>query len=70
MAHTLSDKMLRPTNIEKTNVSLSDACFHNSTINALRYYSKNGYEIFLDTAEGLKIFLPCLTLKGPGAFIK
>ena len=33
-AYNLSDKILSPTNIEKTNVMLADGLFHESTINA------------------------------------
>ncbi len=40
MAYKLSDKVLHPTNIEKTNVLLADSLFHESTIAALRYYAK------------------------------
>ena len=56
MAYKLSDKMLRPTSIEKTDVGLADSCFHESTINALRYYSNHGYSKFFETAEVLQIF--------------
>ena len=38
-AYKLTDKVLHPKPIEKTNVKLVDAAFHESTINALRYYS-------------------------------
>ncbi len=40
MAYKLSDKVLHPTNIEKTNVLLADSLFHESTIAALRYYTE------------------------------
>ena len=56
-AYKLSDKILSPTNIEKTNVMLVDGLFHESTINAIRPYGKKeGYESFLQTAELLWIF--------------
>ena len=56
-AYKLSDKILSPTNIEKTNVMLADGLFHESTINALRYYGKKEcYQSFLQTAELLWIF--------------
>ena len=48
--------MLRPTSIEKTDVGLADSCFHESTINALRYYSNHGYSKFFENAEVLQIF--------------
>ena len=50
IAHKLTDVVLNPANIEKTNVKLADACFHESTINALNYFSDNGYPHFKDTA--------------------
>ncbi len=40
MAYKLSDKVLHPTNIEKTNVLLADSLFHESTIAALRFYAE------------------------------
>ena len=55
MAHKLSDKMLKPKSIEKTNVKLADAAFHESTINALNYYGENGYPHFIQTAAFIKI---------------
>ena len=56
MAYKLSDKVLNPESIEKTNVSLADACFHESTIYALKYYAKHGYDSFSETADILQIF--------------
>ena len=55
MAHKITDKAINPVSIEKTNVHLADACFHNSTINALRYYAKNGYPHFTETDDVLQI---------------
>ena len=55
MAHKLNKKMLNPTSIEKSNVGLANSCFHESTINALRYYSTRGYSSFADTATFLQI---------------
>ncbi len=40
MAYKLSDKVLHPTNIEKTNVLLADSLFHESTIAGLRFYAE------------------------------
>ena len=56
MAYKLSDQVLNPSTIEKTNVRLADSFFHESTINALQYHSKNGHEDFAETAELLEIF--------------
>ena len=41
LAHKLNDKLVHPKNVEKTNVTLSHSMFHDSTIHALKYYSKN-----------------------------
>ena len=46
IAHKLSRKMLYPNSIEKTNVKLADACFHESTISGLLYYAEHGYPRF------------------------
>ena len=54
-AHKLVEKMLHPSSIEKNNVMLADACFHDSTINALRYYAVHGYPEFEETAKVLRI---------------
>ena len=55
MAHKLNDKVLNPCSLEKTNIKLADAVFHESTINALIYYSKHGYPEFQGTATFLQI---------------
>ena len=55
MAYKLADKVLNPQVIEKNNVKLADACYHESTINALEYYSNNGFPQFKDTARFCKI---------------
>ena len=46
------------TGIGKTDVGLADSCFHESTINALRYYSNHGYSRFFETAEFCRSFVP------------
>ena len=56
IAHKLSDKVLRPKPIERTNVKLSDNLFHESTIDALNYYSAQpGKEKWKETASFLKV---------------
>ena len=55
MAHKLTEKVMNPLSIEKTNVKLADAVFHESTINALEYYAVNGYPLFKHTVNFLKI---------------
>ncbi len=54
MAYKLNEKVLNPQVMEKTNVKLADAVFHESTINALNYYAEHGYENFKDSAEFAK----------------
>ena len=49
MAYKLTEKVLHPSSIERTNVKLFDSMFHESTINALEYYGKNGHLEFLET---------------------
>ena len=39
LAHKLTAKTLEPKNIKKTSVKLAAAVFHNSTFNALQYFS-------------------------------
>ncbi len=39
IAYKLSDKVLHPSTLEKTNVLLADSLFHDSTIGALEFYS-------------------------------
>ena len=51
IAHRLSQKALHLTNIEKANVKLADAVFHESTINDLKFYRDNSYPEFHDTAN-------------------
>ena len=55
MAHKLTKKLLQPSSIEKVNVMLADACFHESTINALKCYASHGYPHFSGTAAFLQI---------------
>ena len=52
-AHKLSDKVLASTPVERVNVQLANAIFHESTINALVVYSAV-YPEFLSTAKFLK----------------
>ena len=55
IAHKLNDKVLRPKPIERSNVKLADSLFHESTIDALNYYStQDGKENWSKTATFLK----------------
>ena len=47
--------MLDPSTLEKTNVQLANSFFHESTINALRYYANHGHPEFKGTADVLQI---------------
>ena len=55
IAYKSSEKVLNPLILEKTNVMLADACFHESTINGLKHYGERGYPHFLQTSEFLQI---------------
>ena len=55
MAHKLTEQVLYPQAIEKTNVKLADGAFHESTLNALKYYVAHGYDYFEGTALFIKI---------------
>ena len=55
LAHKLTDKVLDPSTLEKTNVQLANSFFHESTINALRYYANHGHPEFKGTADVLQI---------------
>ena len=55
IAYKLSEQMLFPNSIEKTNVQLAHACFHDSTISGLLYYAEKQCPHFKDTATFLKI---------------
>ena len=55
MAHKLSEKVINPFSVEKTNVRLADDCFHESTIKALEYFADHGYPHFSPTAEILQV---------------
>ena len=54
-AHKLTDKVLHPQPIEKTKVDLADRFYHESTIDALDYYSENGFPQWKFTANFLRI---------------
>ncbi|KAG1666192.1 THAP domain-containing protein 1 [Nymphon striatum] len=51
MAHKLSMKFLYPRNIEKMSVKLALAVFHESTVNALRYYCQSENKEWVETAD-------------------
>ena len=55
IAHKLSDKVINPLALEKTNVSIADNLFAESTINGLLFYGKEGFPQFIQTAKFLRI---------------
>ena len=55
IAHRLSDKVLNPATIEKTNVSLADSLCHESTIAALRTYAEDNHLEYKETANFLAL---------------
>ena len=54
-AYKLTEKVLKPSSLEKTSVMLADSCFHESTINALNYYASRGNPEFSETAAVFQI---------------
>ncbi len=54
LAYKLSEKVLHPTAIEKTNVLLADSLFHHSTIQALNFYSSE-HPAWQETAAFLQL---------------
>ena len=54
-AHKLSDKVINPLALEKTDVSLAVSLVTDSTIGGLYHFSKKGFPAFADTAEFLQI---------------
>lgn len=56
MAYKLTHKVINPSSIEKTNVGLADAVFHDSTIDAMEFFVKEGIKPeWSDTVTFLKI---------------
>lgn len=69
IAHKLTHKVINPQNIERTNVKLAGAIFHESTLMALNFYTNNGYPQFKETACFIKIILDwfdTINVKTPG----
>ena len=56
MAHKLSKKVIQPTPMEKMNVKLADAFFHESTIGAINYHARDSKPHWSDTANFLSLF--------------
>ena len=55
LAHKLNHRVIHPSNIERQSFQLTHAVFHESTINALKFYGRRGHPDFLETAEFLII---------------
>ncbi len=56
LAYKLSEKVLHPTAIEKTNVQLADSFFHDSTISALKFYATaEDKKDWMDTANFMRL---------------
>jgi hypothetical protein len=51
IAHKLSEKVLAPISIERTNVQLANSLFHESTIAALEFYARDGNDGKREWAE-------------------
>ena len=54
-AHKLSDKVMNPSSIEKTNVMLADSFFHESTIAGLEFHANRDHPEFKNTVPFLKL---------------
>jgi len=57
LAYKLSHRVLFPGPIERQSVQLTSAVFHDSTVEALRYYSKRGHPEYEATADFISIVL-------------
>ena len=55
MAYKISEQVLHPQVNEESSVKMAEAVFHESTINALKYYASRGYNHFDDSASFTKI---------------
>ena len=56
MAYKLTDRVLHPSSIERSNVQLAISAMHETTIAALEYYGgKDEHKAFKDTAQFLKL---------------
>jgi hypothetical protein len=57
-AHKLTDRMLNPKSIEKTNVDLACRFFHESTVHGLQYFSQHEEKTeWADTANFCALIL-------------
>ena len=55
IAYKLTDKVLKPSKIERSSVQLAKSFFDESTINGLKHYAAHGYPEFLGTAQYLSV---------------
>ena len=55
MAYNIPEQVLHPQEVKKSSVKMAEAVFHESTINALKYYASHGYNHFDDLASFTKI---------------
>ena len=57
LAYKLKHRTLFPGSLERQSVQLTHAVFHDSTVEALRFYGKRGKPNYHDTAEFLSVIL-------------
>ena len=62
IAYKLYEKVLHPTDIEKTNVTLAENFFHESTIAGLKFYGNQGHIEFLQTVPFLELIRKMLNI--------
>ena len=68
LAHRLNQNVIKPDNIQRVSVKLAEACFHESTINAMEFYIKSQNKPWLDTLKFLKmirLFWNILNIRTP-----
>ena len=57
LGYKLSHQVLYPGPIERQSVQLTSSVFHDSTVEALKYYGVRGHPSFLETAEFLSVIV-------------
>jgi hypothetical protein len=68
--HKLTDRVLKPKSIEKTNVDLAWRFFHESTVHGLEYFAKHEEKDWEETANFFKLilrFFNTVNVKNPRA---
>lgn len=64
MTHKLTDSVLHPMPVQRSNVKLANAAFHESIIVALKLYAENGHEEFHQAKPFLQLIFQVLEYDG------